>query len=306
MTDFTPDSLFDYSDDALLDEIRRVADLITSPHITRRAFDRLARASSSNIGRRFGGWHQALRRAGLSNRYSGAIVSHRMRSGCGHRYSDDDMLAELRSVADALGLTSFTVRQYNTHGRIHSTSIVRRFGSWHAAVVRANLVPGRGSKRYTDEEYFENILAVWMHHGRQPRYREMDQEPSRISAGAYERKFGGWRRALGAFVERVNADRRLDSFLPSTPQPEAVLDSEVTPKRRGRTISLGLRYDVLRRDRFKCVLCGASPAVTPTCQLHVDHIIAFVHGGVTEEANLRTLCSHCNVGKGDKLEECAA
>ncbi len=303
--DFTPDSLFDYSDDALLDEIRRVAGLITSPHITRMAFDRLARASSSSICRRFGGWHQALRRAGLSNRYSGAVVSHRMRTGCGHRYSDSDMLAELRRVADELGLTSFTVRQYNAHGRIHSTSIVRTFGSWHAAIVRANLVPGRGSKRYSDEEFFENILAVWTHHGRQPRYREMDREPSRITSGAYARKFEGWRRALSAFVERVNADRQLDSILPSPPKPDAALDPEMTTKRPRRTISLGLRYDVLRRDRFKCVLCGASPAVTPTCQLHVDHIIAFVRGGVTEEGNLRTLCSHCNVGKGDKLEESA-
>ncbi len=61
-----------------------------------------------------------------------------------------------------------------------------------------------------------------------------------------------------------------------------------------------LRYDVMKRDNFKCVLCGrkASDGVT----LHVDHIIPVSKGGKTEKQNLRTLCDACNLGKGAKLE----
>lgn len=42
-----------------------------------------------------------------------------------------------------------------------------------------------------------------------------------------------------------------------------------------RNISLGLRYRVLSRDRFKCVKCGKNPASDIKCKLHIDHILPF-------------------------------
>jgi len=74
------------------------------------------------------------------------------------------------------------------------------------------------------------------------------------------------------------------------------------PNSSRRDITLGIRYDVLRRDRFRCVICGANPAAHLNCELHVDHIIPVVRGGTTILENLRTLCSQCNVGKGAKVE----
>lgn len=52
-----------------------------------------------------------------------------------------------------------------------------------------------------------------------------------------------------------------------------------------------LRYEVLQRDGFKCVLCGAKEL------LQIDHIIARCNGGEDTETNLRTLCIDCNIGK---------
>lgn len=62
----------------------------------------------------------------------------------------------------------------------------------------------------------------------------------------------------------------------------------------------GLRYNILRRDGFRCRLCGrtAEDGVT----LEVDHIVPISKGGLTEESNLRTLCKDCNRGKGAKIE----
>lgn len=60
-----------------------------------------------------------------------------------------------------------------------------------------------------------------------------------------------------------------------------------------------LRYQVLKRDNFKCCACGASPAKDPSIELHIDHIIPFSKGGETTLENLQTLCSRCNIGKGD-------
>lgn len=68
-----------------------------------------------------------------------------------------------------------------------------------------------------------------------------------------------------------------------------------------RVISSKLRYQVLKRDNFKCCACGASPAKDTTVELHIDHIIPWSKGGETTIDNLQTLCSACNLGKSDSL-----
>ena len=70
-------------------------------------------------------------------------------------------------------------------------------------------------------------------------------------------------------------------------------------KFKSRVISDKLRYQVLKRDNFKCCACGASPAKDPSVELHIDHIIPWSKGGETVFENLQTLCSKCNIGKSD-------
>lgn len=74
-------------------------------------------------------------------------------------------------------------------------------------------------------------------------------------------------------------------------------------RRRERSLMTdSLRYDVMKRDGFKCCICGAS-AKEDGIKLHVDHIIPVSKGGTTVMSNLRTLCNHCNMGKSDKYDE---
>ena len=70
-------------------------------------------------------------------------------------------------------------------------------------------------------------------------------------------------------------------------------------KNRSRVISDKMRYQVLKRDHFKCCACGASPSKDASVELHIDHIIPWSRGGETTLENLQTLCSRCNLGKGD-------
>lgn len=65
-------------------------------------------------------------------------------------------------------------------------------------------------------------------------------------------------------------------------------------------VSDSMRYDVMNRDGFRCVICGAS--ANEGARLHVDHIIPIAKGGKSEYENLRTLCERCNIGKSDKIE----
>ena len=69
---------------------------------------------------------------------------------------------------------------------------------------------------------------------------------------------------------------------------------EIKKKERAKMI-LKLRYKILKRDNFKCVLCGNT---ANDCKIEVDHIKALDNGGKTIESNLRTLCFDCNHGKG--------
>jgi Zn finger protein HypA/HybF involved in hydrogenase expression len=72
-----------------------------------------------------------------------------------------------------------------------------------------------------------------------------------------------------------------------------------TQKGGTRVISDKLRYQVLKRDNFKCCACSASPAKNSSVELHIDHIIPWSKGGETTLENLQTLCSKCNIGKSD-------
>lgn len=63
-------------------------------------------------------------------------------------------------------------------------------------------------------------------------------------------------------------------------------------------MSNSLRYDILKRDGFRCVLCGKT--ANDGVALEVDHIIPVSKGGKTVLSNLRTLCKECNRGKSNK------
>jgi HNH endonuclease len=63
-----------------------------------------------------------------------------------------------------------------------------------------------------------------------------------------------------------------------------------------KSLSKKLRFDVFKRDGFKCIYCGATP---PSALLHVDHIVPVAGGGGNEIDNLVTACQPCNLGKSD-------
>ena len=76
--------------------------------------------------------------------------------------------------------------------------------------------------------------------------------------------------------------------------------SKLTLVERGE-VSDSMRYDILMRDEFKCVICGASSR--EGARLHVDHIVPVSKGGKSIPSNLRTLCERCNIGKSNKIEK---
>lgn len=64
-----------------------------------------------------------------------------------------------------------------------------------------------------------------------------------------------------------------------------------------RSVPSGMRFEVFRRDNFKCVYCGRS---APEVQLQADHKIPWKVVRRHEVENLVTACRDCNSGKSDK------
>ncbi len=56
-----------------------------------------------------------------------------------------------------------------------------------------------------------------------------------------------------------------------------------------------LRFEVFKRDSFRCQYCGRS---APEVVLHADHIKPVKDDGPTDLLNLVTACRECNLGKG--------
>ena len=63
-----------------------------------------------------------------------------------------------------------------------------------------------------------------------------------------------------------------------------------------------LRYQILKRDGFRCQICGRSQE--DGVVLHIDHIKPVSKGGKTIPSNLRVLCADCNLGKGSSFSPC--
>jgi hypothetical protein len=296
---FELDRLIDYDDAEVLAELRRVAAIAPEGPLSRRIFEQHSRVSAKTVRRRFGSWEAALQHAQLQGRYSGAVITEKQMTSVAKQMTDAELIDELRLVASKLGRDVVTTREVDEHSRVGSAIFRRRFGSWKSAIQSAGLSVARSGQRFTNDELFENLLAVWTHYGRAPTYDEMREMPSRVTADTYKERFKTWNRALAAFVERANAE----------PEPSPTVETTVQLQRIERAaedvrkIGLGLRFRVLHRDRFHCVLCGDHPARNVECILHVDHVVPWSSGGKTREDNLRTLCATCNIGRGNRFAD---
>ncbi len=105
--------------------------------------------------------------------------------------------------------------------------------------------------------------------------------------------------------KRLYTDKRsytLEEFAERYRAAASFADAKEGAEYARRKMTDSLRYDILKRDNFHCVLCGRGPE--DGVKLEVDHIIPVSKGGATSEENLRTLCRECNAGKSDKFDKC--
>src|ERR671926_1002764 len=116
-------------------------------------------------------------------------------AGIRKRYSDEQILAELRASADRLG-RSPTMREFAADPKttVHPQTVIEHFGSWNAAKREAGLVPRRFATR---EELVGLLRELGEELGRLPTAKDLDaRRGSMPSKSLYWHTFGSLAEAL--------------------------------------------------------------------------------------------------------------
>ncbi len=132
------------------------------------------------------------------------------RAGLRRRYSDEDILAELRAAAERLG-RSPTMREFarDPEARVHPQTVIEHFGTWNAAKRAAGLFPRRFLTR---EELLEQLRNLGAELGRTPTARDLVARRRSVpSASLYAHTFGSLGNALReAGFEVLQGEERLE------------------------------------------------------------------------------------------------
>ena len=116
-------------------------------------------------------------------------------AGIRKRYTDEQILAELRESAERLG-RSPTMREFaaDTQTRVHPQTVIEHFGSWNAAKRQAGLVPRRFATR---EELLGRLRLLGEELGRTPTARDLDERKGSMpSKSLLWHTFGSFAQAL--------------------------------------------------------------------------------------------------------------
>jgi len=102
------------------------------------------------------------------------------RAGLRRRYTDDEILAELRASAARLG-RSPTMREFaaDPDAAVHPQTVIEHFGTWNAAKRAAGLQPRRFISR---EELVEQLRELGEELGRTPTVRDIEERRTRMAS----------------------------------------------------------------------------------------------------------------------------
>ena len=119
----------------------------------------------------------------------------RFQAGIRKRYSDEQILAELRASAERLN-RSPTMREFaaDPETSVHPQTVIEHFGSWNEAKRAAGLVPRRFARR---EELVGLLRDLGEELGRVPTAKDLDERRGSMpSKSLYWHTFGSLSSAL--------------------------------------------------------------------------------------------------------------
>ena len=160
-------------------------------------------------------------------------------AGIRKRYSDEDILRQLKECAARLG-RSPTMREFSEDETttIHPQTVIERFGSWNRAKRAAGLVPRRFA---TKEELLQCLRELGERIGRTPTAKDVDEHRGLVpSKSLYWHTFGSLTNALReAGIDVPVGEERLE---------RAIEQGEELAKKLGRLPRFADWADARRAD----------------------------------------------------------
>lgn len=208
-----------------------------------------------------------------------------------YNLTDKQIIDDVMRVMGLLNKETLTLREYLNYGEYGAKAICNHFGTWNKLLKEMNIPITREVEHLNKTDIYLIIENLWAKLGHQPTVRDFEKYTHHTRKIIIKR-FGSWLNCLKEFSE-FKEDREEE-------KQTSAFEENRLQHRTSRDPSLSLRYRVLKRDNYKCVICGKSPANNPDIELHIDHIKPYSLGGETELNNLQTLCQYCNLGKSNK------
>jgi len=172
-----------FPDRDLLDDLKKVASELGKETVSVEEYNKKGRYHSGTIAIRFGGWHKAIEMAGLT-----MFIPLK-------KIKDEDLLNDLKKVAQEFGKENITNNEYDERGKYGSSTITSRFGGWNKALE----IVGLTIKHYhgvSAEELINDLKKVAKVLGKENiKSREYDENGKYASSTIAER-FENWNKAL--------------------------------------------------------------------------------------------------------------
>jgi hypothetical protein len=220
-----------------------------------------------------------------------------------NKIPEDKIIEELKRVAKIYNYVRFTRHEFDKVAKYcKGTTVLNYFGTWSIAL---NAIGKKLAKKEIDrsiiskKELFREMERIWRRLGHRPSKTEWEISSPKYSYTTYKTRFNGWTNACLKFIDYKMGKAKLIEAKKTKVKKMMTIQGKKLIKKYKREIPMRIRLKVLKRDGFRCKLCGKSPAIERGVVLHIDHILPIAKGGKTAYENLQTLCKECNLGKSD-------
>jgi hypothetical protein len=265
------------TDEELLSDIRRVANLIGKKTLQPVEYKEHGKYFISLILGRFPNWNKALEDAGLKKVVKNGVP-------------DEDILNDMKRVGAIVKKDVISKEDYRMYGDFGVSVIFNRFETWEKALILSGFKKS-SEKDKKIRDLMENLEDVWISLGRSPRFIEIRTPFSKFNGTQYIATFGGWHTSLDLFEEYIAAVK-VDSEASIKDKPTLENGHKTLP-----AINRQTRFSVMKRSGFKCSVCKNNSMTNPGVLLEVEHIVPFNNGGETVDENLHVICTECKKQK---------
>lgn len=206
------------------------------------------------------------------------------------KWTDDELISNLKKVAKKLNKNSLTQQEYCNSGIncvSNSKLFKERFGSWNKALNIANL-DVKKEMNISELQLFKNLESLIKKIGsNNVRKEDLVRPNSKYTISAYKSAFGSWENSKIQFNKYIS-------------KLKSVIEIDYTLRRNHTTnkkISKAIENEVKRKYKYRCSVkgCKCGEAIGDLDKkyqktIHVVHKKLWEKGGETLIKNLITKC----------------